>query len=96
MSGKLAKFMASSIGATQIVFSYAKIIYGIWAAEMPNPNYLWHPKLIVASQIIYGILIFSYEKYMAKYEEENMNRIPWILKPNEKEIILIMHDECIF
>jgi len=26
------------IGATQIVFSYAKIIYGIWAAEMPNPN----------------------------------------------------------
>src|SRR3990170_910666 len=66
-----------------------QINYGI-------PNYLRHPKLFMASQIIYGILIFSYEKYMAKYEEENMERISWILKPNEKEIILIMHDECIF
>ena len=33
---------------------------------------------------------------MAKYEEENIERIPQILKANEKEIILIMHDECIF
>ena len=50
----------------------------------------------MASQIIYGILIFNYEKYMIKYEEENMKRIPRILKPNEKEIILIIHDKCIF
>ena len=33
---------------------------------------------------------------MAKYEEENIERIPWILKLNEKKIILIIYDECIF
>jgi len=33
---------------------------------------------------------------MAKYEDKSMERIPPILGPNEKEIILIMHDECIF
>ena len=66
-----------------------QINYGI-------PNYLWHPKLIMASQIIYGIPVFSYEKYMAKYEEENIEWIPRILKLNEKKIILIIYDECIF
>ena len=60
------------------------------------PNYLWHPKLIMASQIIYGIPVFSYEKYMAKYEKENIEWIPRILKLNEKKIILIIYDECIF
>ena len=50
----------------------------------------------MASQIIYDIPVFSYEKYMAKYEEENIERIPRILKLNEKEIILIIYDECIF
>src|SRR6266540_6479885 len=40
--------------------------------------------------------IFNYEKYMAKYEEDNMERILPVLEPNEKEIILITHDECIF
>ncbi len=40
--------------------------------------------------------IFNYEKYMAKYEGDNMERIPSVLEPNEKEIILITHDECIF
>ena len=54
-----------------------QINYGI-------PNYLWHPKLIMASQIIYGIPVFSYEKYMAKYEEENIEWIPRILKLNKK------------
>ena len=29
----------------------------------------------MASQIIYGIPVFSYEKYMVKYKEEN---IKWI------------------
>ena len=33
---------------------------------------------------------------MAKYEEENIKQIPRILKLNEKKIILIMYDECIF
>ena len=33
---------------------------------------------------------------MAKYEEENMEQISQILKLNEKKIILIMYDECIF
>jgi len=33
---------------------------------------------------------------MAKYEGENMERIPPTLGPDEKEIILITHDECIF
>ena len=33
---------------------------------------------------------------MAKYEGENMERIPPILESNEREIILITHDECIF
>ena len=50
----------------------------------------------MASQIIFGIPVFSYEKYMAKYEEENIERISQILKLNEKKIILIMYDECIF
>ena len=50
----------------------------------------------MASQIIYGIPVFSYEKYMAKYEEENIERIPQILKLNEKKIILIIYDEYIF
>jgi len=40
--------------------------------------------------------IFNYKKYMAKYEGDNMERIPPVLEPNEKEIILITHDECIF
>ena len=50
----------------------------------------------MASQIIYGIPVFSYEKYMAKYEEENIEWILWMLKFNEKKIILIIYDECIF
>ena len=33
---------------------------------------------------------------MAKYEEENIEWIPRILKLNEKKIILIIYDECIF
>ena len=33
---------------------------------------------------------------MAKYEGESMERIPPILGPNEKEIVLVTHDECIF
>ncbi len=33
---------------------------------------------------------------MVKYEGDNMERIPPVLEPNEKEIILITHDECIF
>ena len=67
----------------------SQIIYGI-------PNYLCHPKLIMPSQIIYDIPVFSYEKYMAKYEEENIEQISQILKLNEKKIILIIYDEYIF
>jgi hypothetical protein len=33
---------------------------------------------------------------MAKYEGENMERIPPILESTERKIILITHDECIF
>ena len=33
---------------------------------------------------------------MTKYEGENIERIPLILEFNKKEIIFIMHDECIF
>ncbi|CAI2182262.1 1432_t:CDS:2 [Funneliformis geosporum] len=40
--------------------------------------------------------MFSYEKYMSKYEGENMEWIPLILESNGKEIIHITHDECIF
>ena len=40
--------------------------------------------------------IYSYEKYIAKYEGENMKRKPPILEPNNKEIILVTHNECIF
>ena len=61
------------------------------------------PKLFMAFgqpkcqiQIIYGIPIFSYKKYIAKYEEENIEQILRILKLNEKKIILIIYDECIF
>jgi len=50
------------------------------------PNYLWHSKFP----------IFSYKKYMAKYEEENIEWILRILKLNEKKIILIIYNECIF
>ena len=40
--------------------------------------------------------IYSYEKSMAKYEGENMERILPTLGPNEKEIIFVTHDECVF
>jgi hypothetical protein len=40
--------------------------------------------------------IYSYEKYMAKYEGENMERIPPTLGADEKEVILVTHDECVF
>ncbi|RIA91491.1 hypothetical protein C1645_692632, partial [Glomus cerebriforme] len=40
--------------------------------------------------------IYSYEKYMVKYEGENMERIPPILEISEKEVILVTHNECIF
>ncbi|CAG8741316.1 8503_t:CDS:2, partial [Rhizophagus irregularis] len=40
--------------------------------------------------------IYSYEKYMVKYEGKTMERIPPILEFDDKEIILITHDECIF
>ena len=40
--------------------------------------------------------IYHYEKYMAKYEGENMERKPPILESDDKEIILITHDECVF
>ncbi|CAG8762868.1 2910_t:CDS:2, partial [Rhizophagus irregularis] len=40
--------------------------------------------------------IYSYEKYMAKYEGETMERIPPILESDDKEVILVTHDECIF
>ena len=33
---------------------------------------------------------------MAKYEGENMEQIPLILEPNEKEIVLVTHDESVF
>ena len=33
---------------------------------------------------------------MTKYKGENMKRIPLTLGTNEKEIILVTHDECIF
>jgi len=33
---------------------------------------------------------------MAKYEGENMERILLILEPNEKEIVLVTHDESVF
>src|SRR6266545_4836608 len=33
---------------------------------------------------------------MAKYKSENIERIPPILGPNKKEIILVTHDECVF
>src|SRR2546421_9985020 len=33
---------------------------------------------------------------MAKYEGENMEQIPPTLGPNDKEIVLVTHDECIF
>ena len=33
---------------------------------------------------------------MAKYEGETMKRIPPILESNDKEIILVIYDECIF
>ncbi|RIA97431.1 hypothetical protein C1645_686799, partial [Glomus cerebriforme] len=35
-------------------------------------------------------------KSMVKYEGESMEWIPLILRPNEKEIILVMHNEYIF
>ncbi|PKB93644.1 hypothetical protein RhiirA5_247291, partial [Rhizophagus irregularis] len=40
--------------------------------------------------------IYSYEKYMAKYEGETIERIPPILESDDKEVILVTHDECIF
>ncbi len=36
------------------------------------------------------------EQRMARYEEEKMDAIPPVLRPEERELILITHDECIF
>jgi len=33
---------------------------------------------------------------MALYEGENMERIPPVLESDDKEIILVTHDKCIF
>jgi hypothetical protein len=33
---------------------------------------------------------------MAKYKGENMERIPLILRPYDKKIILVTYDECVF
>jgi hypothetical protein len=40
--------------------------------------------------------IFEHEKYMSKYEGENMEYIYPNLPEGEKERILVVHDECIF
>jgi hypothetical protein len=40
--------------------------------------------------------IYSYERFMAKYEGENMERIPPTLGSGDKEIVLVTHDECVF
>jgi hypothetical protein len=40
--------------------------------------------------------IFSYEKYMTTFDDETLEPIPPILGPDEKKIILVTHDECIF
>src|SRR3954453_13053451 len=51
---------------------------------------------VVKYQVKFLEEIFQYEKYMAKYEGESMDRVPPVLKLNEKEIILVTHDECVF
>src|SRR6185436_4965106 len=53
------------------------------------------PDVISYRQLFLGT-IFSYENCMAKYEGENMERIPLIFEPNEKEIVLVTHDESVF
>jgi len=40
--------------------------------------------------------IFEHEKFMSKYEGENMDRVQPNLTEGEKERILVTHDECIF
>jgi len=40
--------------------------------------------------------MFEHEKYMSKYEGEMMDRIYPNLPEEEKERILVTHDECIF
>ena len=51
---------------------------------------------VVEYQIKFLEEIFQYEKYMAKYEGESMECVPPILEFNEKEIVFVTHDECIF
>ena len=40
--------------------------------------------------------MFEYEKFMTKYDDETLEPIAPVLKINEREIILVTHDECIF
>jgi len=40
--------------------------------------------------------MFEHEKYMSKYEREMIDRIYPNLPEEEKERILVTHDECIF
>ena len=40
--------------------------------------------------------IYSYEKFMAKYEGKNMKQILPTLGLNDKEIILVTHDKYVF
>jgi hypothetical protein len=40
--------------------------------------------------------MFEYEKYMSKFDGEFMDQICPYLLEGEKEVILVVHDECIF
>ncbi len=40
--------------------------------------------------------MYDYEKYMTKYDSETMKWISLALESNDKEIILITYNECIF
>ncbi|GES93332.1 hypothetical protein RCL_jg21131.t1 [Rhizophagus clarus] len=51
---------------------------------------------VVKYQELFLDKIYDYVKFMAKYEGENMEQIPPTLGPNDKEIILVTHDECVF
>ncbi len=51
---------------------------------------------IVEYQKVFLSKMAELEKYMATYEGDNIEKVPPLLIPEEKEHILIVHDECIF
>jgi len=70
-------------------YSFQQHHQGIYYNEYKQDNVLQYRKVFLEK-------MFEYEKYMSKYESKTIDRIHFNLSEEEKERILITHNECIF